>query len=42
MVLAAKGADPDEAYKALILADIQLACDLFAETYQKGGGPGLS
>ena len=38
MALAGKGADPDEAYKALILADIQLACDLFAETYQKSGG----
>lgn len=38
MALAGKDADPDGVYKALILADIQLACDLFAETYQKSGG----
>lgn len=38
MALAGKGTDPDGVYKALILADIQLACDLFSEMYQKSGG----
>lgn len=38
MALAAKGAAPNEIYKALILSDIQLACDLFTETYQKSSG----
>lgn len=38
MALAGVRTDPNQVYKALILADIQLACDLFSETYQKSDG----
>lgn len=36
--LVSKGADPEEIYKALMLSDIQLACDLFSDIFKQSGG----